>query len=85
MTYTALAHIVCFDKYGSEREVGLMIRWTGADGFDNRMLNLQRCQKVITALGNKIECPVARISSVNYSMQDCKTCRPDVTLGISGL
>lgn len=85
MTYTNLATIVCFDDSGAQRELQLFIRWTDADSFDDRMFNIQRCQKVITALGNKIGLPVKRIDFANYCTVDFYRLQPDITLSLSEL
>lgn len=85
MVYTNLATIVCFDDTGTKRDLQLFIRWTDADGFDDRMFNIQRCQSVITALGNKIGRPVKRIDFANYCTVDSNRLRPDITLSLSEL
>lgn len=84
MPFTGLAYLICIDNTGKQRELGLFIQWTDANGFEDRMLDIKSCKKVITALSKKIECPVARILSVTYSMKYCIGCLPDITLGLSG-
>jgi hypothetical protein len=70
MVYTNLATITCVDDTGTKRDLQLFIRWTDADSFDDRMFNIQRCQKVITALGNKLGLPVKGIFFANYCTVD---------------
>ena len=83
MGFTSLATITCVDSAGTKRDLALLIRWTDADEFDNRMFNIQTNQDVITALGDKIDRPVTRVLFANYCLQNFNTCRPDVVLSMS--